>query len=143
MTDLVIRPAGPDDIPLLVGLDTSVAKEPARAKAIEGWVVAGQCFCAGMGNDLLGYGVLHNHFFGQSMLELVMVGHAYRRRGIGRALIRHIIGRAGPVLWTSTNQSNLPMQALLAQMGFQRSGIIEGLDAGDPELIYRIGNAEV
>jgi hypothetical protein len=29
------------------------------------------------------------------------------------------------------------MQALLEAVGFIRSGIVEGLDEGDPELIYR------
>jgi ribosomal protein S18 acetylase RimI-like enzyme len=82
---------------------------------------------------------MHRHFFGQPMLELVMVGNVYRRQGIGEALVRHAISTApGPTLWTSTNKSNVVMQALLERLGFDRSGIVEGLDEGDPELIYRI-----
>ena len=39
-------------------------------------------------------------------------------------------------LFTSTNQSNAPMQALLNKLGYRQSGFIENLDEGDPELIY-------
>ena len=39
-------------------------------------------------------------------------------------------------LFTSTNQSNTPMQALLALLGYVRSGVIDNLDPGDPELVY-------
>jgi hypothetical protein len=31
------------------------------------------------------------------------------------------------------------MQGLLTELGFVRSGFVEGLDEGDPELIYRLG----
>ncbi len=39
-------------------------------------------------------------------------------------------------LFTSTNQSNRPMQKLLEKLGYQPSGYIENLDEGDPELVY-------
>ena len=139
MAACVIRPASAGDIAALVALDSFAAPDNARAADIEQWVSAGECACASLCGDQAGYAVMHRRFFGQPMLELVMVGIAYRRRGVGEALIRHAIQTApGPVLWTSTNQSNAPMQNLLARLGFQRSGIVEGLDEGDPELIYRI-----
>lgn len=43
---------------------------------------------------------------------------------------------ATPKLFTSTNVSNLPMQALLRKLGYHESGIIFNLDPGDPELVY-------
>ena len=39
-------------------------------------------------------------------------------------------------LFTSTNQSNLGMQALLVRLGYEPSGIVHNLDEDDPELIY-------
>lgn len=39
-------------------------------------------------------------------------------------------------LFTSTNLSNLPMQALLTKLGYRLSGVIHNLDDGDPELVY-------
>jgi hypothetical protein len=39
-------------------------------------------------------------------------------------------------LFTTTNLSNLPMQSLLAKLGYKLSGVIDDLDLGDPELVY-------
>lgn len=39
-------------------------------------------------------------------------------------------------MFTSTNQSNLKMQSLLAKLGYEPSGVIHNLDEGDPELVY-------
>ncbi|MEO0538637.1 MAG: GNAT family N-acetyltransferase, partial [Cyanobacteria bacterium P01_A01_bin.123] len=38
--------------------------------------------------------------------------------------------------FTSTNESNLLMQALMAKLRYIPSGIINNLDEGDPELVY-------
>ncbi|ODT79449.1 MAG: hypothetical protein ABS76_19885 [Pelagibacterium sp. SCN 64-44] len=138
MRGLVIRAAGPDDVAALVALDSFAAPDNDRAASIARWVRGGQCICADFGGNPAGYAVMHSHFFGQPMLELVMVARAHRSIGVGTALIRHVQTLAGPVLWTSTNQSNHAMQSLLQKLGFRRSGIVEGLDEGDPELIYRL-----
>lgn len=139
MDNLVIRQAALDDVSALVALDTYAAEDMTRARSIANWVAAGQCLCAERDGRPLGYAVLHHHFFGQPMLELVTVAPAQRRTGIGQALIEHVLDTStGSRLWTSTNRSNLAMQNLLEKLGFQRSGIVEGLDEGDPELIYRL-----
>jgi hypothetical protein len=39
-------------------------------------------------------------------------------------------------LFTSTNESNKPMQELMIKMGYQPSGTVYNLDEGDPELFY-------
>ena len=39
-------------------------------------------------------------------------------------------------IFTSTNLSNFPMQALLAKLGYKLSGVIHNLDEDDPELVY-------
>ena len=39
-------------------------------------------------------------------------------------------------LFTSTNQSNEPMQQLLTRLGYKPSGVIYNVDPGDPELVY-------
>jgi RimJ/RimL family protein N-acetyltransferase len=41
-----------------------------------------------------------------------------------------------PKLFTSTNQSNKPMQKLLGKTGFTFCGQIDALDEGDPEMFY-------
>ncbi len=39
-------------------------------------------------------------------------------------------------LFTSTNESNIPMQALLRSLGYVPSTVIHQFDPGDPELVY-------
>ncbi len=47
-----------------------------------------------------------------------------------------------PKLFTSTNQSNQPMQQLLDALGYLPSGVIHNLDPGDPELVYMLNLRE-
>ncbi|MCX8026153.1 MAG: GNAT family N-acetyltransferase, partial [Thermanaerothrix sp.] len=62
---------------------------------------------------------------------------AHRRRGAGTRLMQYLecVCRT-PKLFTSTNLSNRPMQALLAKLGYILSGVIHHLDENDPELVY-------
>jgi ribosomal protein S18 acetylase RimI-like enzyme len=61
----------------------------------------------------------------------------FRRRGIAASLMRSAeIDAPTEKLFTSTNESNAAMRALCEKIGFVRSGIIENLDEGDPEIIY-------
>ena len=81
---------------------------------------------------------LTTSFFHAPYVEMLMVAAAARRSGVGLALLGHctmLVGD-GEKLWSSTNRSNAPMQALFARAGFMPSGIVENLDEGDPELIY-------
>ena len=39
-------------------------------------------------------------------------------------------------VFSSTNQSNKRMQQLFHNLGFVKSGFIDNLDEGDPEMIY-------
>jgi hypothetical protein len=39
-------------------------------------------------------------------------------------------------VFTSSNRSNTPMRELLRQQGWQLSGELDGLDAGDPEIFF-------
>jgi ribosomal protein S18 acetylase RimI-like enzyme len=65
------------------------------------------------------------------------VGDAYRRRGLGSALMSQCeAAHDDDRMFTSTNESNAPMRALLAKIGFEESGIIHNLDPGDPELVF-------
>ncbi len=54
--------------------------------------------------------------------------------------LRHAIAEQRK-LFTSTNASNIAMQRLLVASGFIDSGIVHGLDDGDPELIYRFAGS--
>ena len=39
-------------------------------------------------------------------------------------------------VFTSTNQSNAPMRELLRSEGWTASGVLSGLDDGDPEHVF-------
>jgi GNAT superfamily N-acetyltransferase len=81
--------------------------------------------------------VLNDTFFDQPFIALVVVKESARRRGIAAAIMRALESQCrGGKLFTSTNASNAPMQGVLAQLGFIRSGQIDNLDDGDPELIF-------
>ena len=77
------------------------------------------------------------HFYGRDFIELLMVDPAHRRRGIGRDLLRAAHAAAGTEqVFTSTNTSNQPMRSLLQAEGWSFSGQLDGLDEGDPELVF-------
>lgn len=132
------RLANASDLPALVALDTVVPHEPQRAEMIADWIAAGTCHLLEEDGAILGYAVLNHGFFHQPFLEMLMVAASSRGTGVGTALARRCrdLTPATEKLWTSTNASNLPMQALLDRLGFVPAGRIDHLDAGDPELVY-------
>jgi ribosomal protein S18 acetylase RimI-like enzyme len=76
-------------------------------------------------------------FFGYPFVELLVVSEAYRRRGIGLALMEYLYENCkADRLFTSTNESNTPMRKLLDKAGFTQCGYCNALDEGDPELFY-------
>jgi GNAT superfamily N-acetyltransferase len=100
-------------------------------------VAANSCYFAWHPEQILGFAVLEYSFYEQGFVSLLVVRADWRRQGVGAALMRHLesICQTGK-LFTSTNLSNLPMQALLARLAYKLSGVIHDLDEGDPELVY-------
>ena len=84
-----------------------------------------------------GFVITDTSFFDEGFVRLLMVHPEFRRRGLATSLMRAAeLDCETNKLFTSTNQSNLPMQQLCDRLGYQRSGIVENLDEGDRELIY-------
>jgi ribosomal protein S18 acetylase RimI-like enzyme len=126
-------------------LDETTRADEHRQAAIDRWLRAGQCWVAVEGR-LVGYGALTYTFYGRGFIEMLHVGGSHRRRGVGLALVERLCEICETAdIFTSTNQSNAPMQRLLLKTGFKGSGVIENLDEGDPELVYfkRIRNKTV
>ncbi|HXU70578.1 MAG TPA: GNAT family N-acetyltransferase [Polyangia bacterium] len=123
---IVARRANSGDREALRSLDTRTASAPIE-----------QLWVAHRDAKLVGFAVLVDHFFGRPFVELLVVAEDARRSGVGTALLAAIEDAiAGDRLFTSTNESNAPMRALLAKVGWILSGRIENLDAGDPELVF-------
>ncbi|RTQ88546.1 MULTISPECIES: GNAT family N-acetyltransferase [Stenotrophomonas] len=141
-TALRVRDATPTDAPALIALDSVAASDPRRADQIGEWLAKGNVQIAEGSGEVVGYMVIHHHFFGEAFVEMLMVAREKRSQGIGATLLRHAIALQGQGrLFTSTNASNTGMQRLLATSGFIDSGIVHGLDEGDPELIYRFAGS--
>jgi GNAT superfamily N-acetyltransferase len=85
-----------------------------------------------------GYAVVRSHsFFGRDFVELLAVAADERRHGVGGLLLQQAVGLSSTKrIFTSTNRSNSPMIGLLEKEGWQFSGQLEGIDEGDPELVY-------
>ncbi len=135
---ITIRPAGRGDIAALIAIDPLAMSDAGRRQSIAQWAAGGKCFLALRGDKPVGYVALTRAFFHQPFVELLTVAEDDRRSGVGLALLGHCVEKTPPgeKLWSTTNQSNLAMQGLLAKGGFTRSGVIENLDAGDPELVF-------
>jgi GNAT superfamily N-acetyltransferase len=127
-----IRDAQPEDREAMVAID-----HMARGPFIDRALRSATCIVAEHDDRVLAYAVLEYTFFDNGFLSMVYMAESERRRGSGRALLDALAARcATRKLFTSTNQSNVPMQELLAALGYVRSGVIENLDPNDPELVY-------
>jgi ribosomal protein S18 acetylase RimI-like enzyme len=133
----LIRPANESDIEALCSLDLIARRENDRREFIRRAVVSGACFVAVSEDEVIGYGVLSYNFYGNGHIDMLYVHSGHRRRGAGESLVRHMESLCQTSkLFTSTNLSNLPMQALLVKLGYVLSGVIHNLDEGDPEIVY-------
>ena len=132
-----LRIAQITDADAIIAFDHVAASEPARVQFIHDQIESSACYVAVIDAKVVAYAVLNYKFYDNGWIEMLYVHPQFRRQGIGSALIRYLVNECRtPKLFTSTNQSNLPMQRLLATLEFDRSGIIENLDEGDPELVY-------
>jgi ribosomal protein S18 acetylase RimI-like enzyme len=132
-----IRQATTNDYDALCGIDSVAEASPERRIQICNWLESARCYVVQVDGQVIAYGVLTSHFFGHSFIEMVMVDKKFRRQGVGAAIIEHLRSVASSSkLFTSTNKSNVPMQMLFAKLGFKRSGQIDNLDHGDPEIIF-------
>ena len=134
-----IREATPADRDAIVGFDHVARLEPARVQLIDRVLRSATCLVADHHGSVVAYTALEYTFYEQGFVSILYVAEPRRRQGIGRALIQAVAARCStPKLFTSTNQSNQPMQQLLDSLGYVPSGIIYNLDPGDPELVYML-----
>jgi ribosomal protein S18 acetylase RimI-like enzyme len=133
-----LRPAAGLDIDALHALDELARAGAHRRELITRAVAQGQCWVSvSAGGQIAGYGVMDYSFFENGFVSMLYVGPAHRRQGAARQLLQHLAGVCRtPKLFTSTNLSNQPMQALLAKADYRLSGVIHDLDENDPELVY-------
>jgi ribosomal protein S18 acetylase RimI-like enzyme len=137
--DFRLRPATADDAPLIAGIDVAccAAQDAHRAALVPELLNYGLSWIAHADGTAAAYALVSRRFFSRRFVELLAVAPAFRRQGLGTALMASCeAAGGGEVLFTSTNQSNAAMQALLAKAGYEASGVIYNLDPGDPELVF-------
>ena len=134
-----VRRAIADNLAALLELDRRASVGDAERTAYLTQAVGRDgCWVATDGNVVRGFVVVkRRHFFDRDFIDLLVVAEESRRRGPGSLLLRTGVETATSVdVFTSTNESNEPMQALLKSEGWRLSGKLDGLDKGDPELVY-------
>ncbi|QNO15867.1 GNAT family N-acetyltransferase [Alkalicella caledoniensis] len=125
------------DLDKIVEIDKSVIGHNGRKDMLKKSIESESCLISMQENEIAGFLTYNTNFFGYSFIELVIVSPQERRKGHATALLQHFVKIASTEkIFSSTNQSNTRMQEVFERNGFTRSGIIENLDEGDPELIY-------
>jgi ribosomal protein S18 acetylase RimI-like enzyme len=133
----IIERASSLDFEHICALDETVRGGPARRRLIAAACEQGHVAVARVDDAICGYVIFDESFFERFYVRLLLVHPDFRRHGLATALMRaaELDCQTGK-MFTSTNQSNIPMQRLCERLGFVKSGYVENLDDGDPELIY-------
>lgn len=135
--DFQVRLAATKDRRGISSCDPSIARNFHRRELIDAAIAARHCWVAERAGAVAGYGVLTTNFFGRDFIELVHVAEAQRSSGVGNAIFEAIEqAERADRLFTSTNESNAAMRALLEKRGYRPSGTIQNLDPGETELVF-------
>ena len=131
-----IRKAVLEDVSALSDCDRAFGSG-TRKGFVERAIRRGGGYILDQGGTVIAVAVLEYTFFEHGFVSLLYVSPAARRTGAGEMMLQHLVSICRtPKLFSSTNQSNHPMQALFAKAGFLTSGMIHNLDPGDPEIVY-------
>jgi GNAT superfamily N-acetyltransferase len=131
-----IRPVGPEQLDELTRVDPRLA-DPGRRAHVGELLGLGLSWLAVADGEPVGFAIVSRHFFAFPFVDLLVVSEAARRGGVGSALMAHCAANhQADRIFTSTNESNAPMRALLAKAGWTPSGQVDNLDPGDPELFF-------
>src|SRR4029453_18197677 len=127
------RTATLNDLAYCLTADSFVGVTVDRTKHLQSALADSGCFIGGRFKDAEGVLISGETFFSRPFVSLFVVEEHARRCGLASALQMAAEAKyAGRLMFTSTNQSNLPMQTLL----HLPAGIVLYLDPGDPELIF-------
>jgi RimJ/RimL family protein N-acetyltransferase len=136
-----LRKASDKDKAVAVGFYNSIEQEEEfslyREEKIAKAILEETCYIILAGHRAIGFVIFDYRFFDQGWIELMIIGEAYRGKGVGGKVFDLIVEQCeAKKLFTSTNCSNTRMQRALAKAGFSFAGQLTGLDEGDPELFY-------
>jgi len=133
--EIEVRPATLAEL-AFAGQDGYVATPILQRKIAEQEV-----FVASLGGELVGYLRLEHLWSQVPYIALVRVMPPFRRRGVGRALLKEVCERARAqghrALYSSSTANEAEPQAWHRHMGFEECGLIAGINDGVGELFFR------
>lgn len=126
-----------NDLDQIMNIDQDIIGDDSRKDYITNAIKEKQCLVVKEGDLIVGFLVYHNHFFDCAFISLIIVSPTKRRKRYASSLINHFVSMSPTMkIFSSTNQSNEKMKEVFNLNGFVKSGTIENLDEGDPEIIY-------
>lgn len=132
-----IKEARMEHLQVLCTIDQEVIGDASRTEEIHQAIEEKRCLLYQSTDNIAGFLLFTNDFFGYSFISLVIVKPSEGRKGVASALMKAYMQMAKTSkVFSSTNQSNKRMQQLFHNLGFVKSGVIDNLDEGDPEIIY-------
>lgn len=122
-------------------LDSAITGlEAGRAREIlESALADDECLVhVSSSNEIDGFVITNARaFFGRDFVKLLAVSSPQQRTGVGSALLRAAATSARTeTIFSSTNESNVAMRALFEKEGWTLSGVLTGIDEGDPEMVF-------
>ena len=126
-----------NDLDEIMRIDSEVVGDHNRRSYIRKAIEECRCLVFKSEQCIVGFLIFDTHFFEHSFISLVVVCPSKRRKGVAKALI-YAFENISPTekIFSSTNLSNEVMQNLFHSLGYIKSGTVENLDEGDPEIIY-------
>ena len=134
-----VAKASIDDLDSIVHIDVAVIGDDSRRNYIKHAIDEEKCIIVKENNFIFGFLTYDTNFFGCTFLSLIIVSPTKRRQGHASSLLSYMLEHSPTQkIFSSTNESNRSMQKVFSANGFIRSGIIENLDEGNPEIIFYI-----
>lgn len=132
------RRAKLSDLEKLLSIERGAPVDREWTEQLSERVHSGEVIVFENGDQVVGFVVVRRKtFFANDFVELMIVSDGHRRQGIGSALLNEAVTHSSSDrVFTSTNQSNAAMIAMVAKTGWHLSGQLEGIDEADPELIF-------
>lgn len=129
--------AKPGELIDISEIDNGVIGSYSRKNYLKVAIEEKRCLVAKTDSSIVGFLIYNTDFFDCSFIALVIVHPLERKKGYAKSLMRYF-ETISPTqkVFSSTNQSNENMQKLFISIGFVKSGYVENLDEGDPEIIY-------
>lgn len=141
MKNITLRTATQNDAPSVIAFDYALDKDEhinlKRDQKITKAISNKECFLILADDEAIGFVLFDYRFFDLGWIELMVIEEKNRGKGIAGQVFHLLIKQSKTKkIFTSTNNSNTPMQKALTKAGFSFAGKIDGLDEGDPELFY-------